>query len=763
MGQSIRSIDANDPRKRYAGSSKSFTGQGISVDLFGVLDNTAATALDLPAVQPFRPRGEVVINQTKEVSPQLASLCGLRPQCFWFALFILIAALVSTGRVARAANGQYVAQNTPAYVSSATNLGPEDASKTISVSIWLQPHNRSGLDALAQDLYNRDSANYRHWLKSSEISSQFAPTAAEANTVRDFFESNNLKVTAVGPNNFYVRAQGTVGDIESAFHVQINEYQVGNQTFRANASDPYIDGPASALVQAVSGLDSGQFVHTLKLQPSSPETAAKPASISNRVNFSRAVHANDSSLFETVCFPGTETKNYTNLGSYPKGTYTGNEYNAGANGCGYSPSNIYTAYNLNGLYAEGYNGTGQTVVIIDWCGSPTIRQDAKAFSQEFGLPALTTSNFSIINYPGPSACAGVDPEINLDVEWTHAIAPGANIDLVVPPTADFEDVDEAVYYAANSGLGNVISGSYASPEFFVATSELTKENLISEMAAIAGVATNFASGDYSNYATLHIPSTVSVPADLPYATGVGGVSLALNSDNSVAFQTGWETHDSILVDAGVIYDPPHPPPFTYGFDGGSGGGPSGYFKKPSFQSSLPGGHRRVPDVSWLADPFTGAAVLISEPGQLPPQVWSVIGGTSLSTPMFSALWAIANEEAGEPLGQAAPYLYSMPSTTITDVLPGSPVNDITAVIQESSKVTHKYNPAQTLDVVPRRFGPFYSAMWVNANGAQNTTLVVSFGEDYFLKTEVGWDDVTGLGTPNGQAFADWFAPPVPNK
>lgn len=171
----------------------------------------------------------------------------------------------------------------------------------------------------------------------------------------------------------------------------------------------------------------------------------------------------------------------------------------------------------------------------------------------------------------------------------------------------------------------------------------------------------------------------------------------------------------------------------------------------------------MPDVSWLADPFTGAAVLISEPGQLPLQVWSVIGGTSLSTPMFSALWAIANEEAGEPLGQAAPYLYSMPSTTITDVLPGSPANDITAVIQESSKATHKYNPAQTLDVVPRRFGAFYSAMWVNANGAQNTTLVVSFGEDYFLKTEVGWDDVTGLGTPNGQAFADWFASASPTK
>ncbi len=697
-----------------------------------------------------------MIEETKRISFHRCSSDDLPVR--WLCNVALFSAVLTTIVLpVGAADGQFIPNNTPAYVASAKNLGAADSSRTIEVSIWLNPHNRAALDALASSLYNPKSSNYRHWLKSSEIASRFAPPAAEAKTVQDFFESNNLKVVSVGPNNFYVRARGTVADVESAFHVQLNNYQVDSKVLVANASDPYVSGPAAALVQAVSGLDGGRFEHPLDLRPASlsPTTPLSPE------NLGRAASAADATFFQSVCFTGPTTENHTTYGTYPKATYKGNGYYSPTPGCGYSPSNIYGAYNLNGLYAEGYTGAGQTIVIIDWCGSPTIRQDANVFSARFGLPALTASNFNIINVGGPSACSGVDMEINLDVEWSHAIAPGAKIDLVVPPTADFEDVDEAVYYAANYGLGNVISGSYASPEFFVSQAELSKENLISEIAAVSGVATNFASGDSASYLTDHIPLTVSVPADLPYATGVGGVSLALNSDNSIAFQTGWESQVSVLVDAGVIYDPPRPLNF-YGFDGGAGGGPSAFFAKPPFQKGVPGKYRQVPDVSWLADPFTGGVVLISEPTQLPEQIWYAVGGTSLSTPMFSALWAIANQEAGTALGQAAPYLYSMPSTTITDIVPYLPGHDVTAVIQDSTTVTHSYNPPETLEVVEPLFGEFYSAIWDDP-AAENTALTVSFGQNYYLKVGVGWDDVTGVGTPNAQAFADWFAPTAAKK
>jgi subtilase family serine protease len=694
-----------------------------------------------------------VIAHKESVSLHSASRRSLQICWLNFAVLVLLASAVLSASVpAYAANGQLVAHNTPAYVSTAKNLGAEDPSQIMEVSIWLNPRNRAALDALASELYNPKSPNYRHWLKSSDIAARFAPIAAEAKIIQDFFESHNLKVVSVGPNNFYVRARGKVADVESAFQVQLNSYQVGSQIFRANATDPYIDGPAAALVQAVSGLDNGGFTHPVDLRPASPSSIT-PLS---RTDLAHAASASDANFFQSVCFTGLKTEKHTTYGTYPEATYKGNGYYSPTPGCGYSPSNLYGAYNLNGLYAEGYNGAGQTIIIIDWCGSPTITQDANVFSKRFGLPPLTSSNFNIIS-TGPSACSGVDMEINLDVEWSHAIAPGANIDLVVPPTADFEDVDEAIYYAVNYGLGNVISGSYASPEFFVPDTELSKENLISEIAAVSGIATNFASGDSANYATDFIPPCASVPADLPYATGVGGVSLALNADNSIAFQTGWESQVSTLIDGGVIYDPPRPLNF-YGFDGGSGGGPSGFFAKPSYQTGVPGKYRQVPDISWLADSFTGAVVLISEPTQLPEQLWYAVGGTSVSTPMFSALWAIANQEAGTPLGQAAPYLYTMPSTTITDIVPYTPGHNLTATIEESSSVTNNYDPSETLAVIEPLFGQFYSVI-ADDPLAENTAYTVSFGQNYHMKVGVGWDEVTGLGTPtDAQAFADWFAP-----
>ena len=209
-------------------------------------------------------------------------------------------------------------------------------------------------------------------------------------------------------------------------------------------------------------------------------------------------------------------------------------------GCAYTPAPIQTAYHLKQLYAEGYTGKGQTIVIVDWCGSSTIESDANAFAAKFGLPKLDASNFQIIYTPTPSQCIQENQtEINLDVEWAHAVAPGADIALVVPPSATLQDVDEADFYAVNYGLGNVISGSFGSPESQTPASYLDTENLISEIAALSGISTNFSSGDYGDYVpALQSGATVSAPADSPWATGVGGVSLALNADDSIAWQTG---------------------------------------------------------------------------------------------------------------------------------------------------------------------------------------------------------------------------------
>jgi subtilase family serine protease len=678
-----------------------------------------------------------------------ANLRNLR--MVWISLVAALL-LASLAVPALAASGQFVAHNTPPYVSAAKILGSEDPAKTIEVSIWLNVHNPAQLDTLADLLYNPKSPRYRQFLSRAQFAARFAPTAEEAKSVQQFFESHNLKVVKVAPDNFFVRARGTVADVETAFHVQLNNYQVHSKTIRANDRDPYIDGEAAPLVRSVSGLDTGTYEHGAIARPTAPNSKA--------VALGPKAVPGSSDFYSNICFDGTETETFYPdpefYSPFPIGTYSGNHLNmptVTSLGCAYTPPEIQTAYGLTGLYAEGYDGTGQTIGIIDWCGSSSVQSDVNAFSAYFGLPqpALT-----ITYIPTPSYCIQADdPEINLDVEWAHAVAPGAAINLIVPPSNIFQDIDQAEYIAIDEGLATVLSGSYGALEYYVSTSELENGNLINEIGAVMGIGVSFSTGDYGDDVAIVGLPTIEYPASTPYATAVGGVSLALNSDNSIAWQSGWGTDQVVLAEIGYVFNPSVPYNGTAtGFEFGATGGPSGFFSKPGYQKRVPGKYRQVPDVSWLADPYTGGVILITVPDQNPEQQWEVYGGTSLACPMFAGLWAIAQQEAGAPLGQAAPYLYSMPAATIRDVLPISSKTNVTASMQEATGVTKFSAPQVAWDITGVKF---ISAIWDFA-WDEYTAYDMTFGTDSSLTVKKGWDNVTGLGTPNAQAFADYFAP-----
>jgi subtilase family serine protease len=706
-----------------------------------------------------------------------------RLQRIW--LCVLVTLIVFTALPAVAASGKYILHNTPGFVETSKNLGAANPSEVIQVSLWLNPHNPGQLDELAQQLYDPSSPNYRHFLNRARYTSLFAPSADEARTVQQFVEAHNLKLVRIGPDNFFVRASGTVAEVEAAFQVQLNRYQVGDEVIRANNRDPYVDGDAAALVRSIGGLDTIRYRHPAMSRPTLSQATGKAEAA--------AVSSTSSSFYSNNCFDGTETDVFStsNDGSFPIGTYTGNHLNLQSltsAGCGYTPPMIQAAYNLSSLYTAGLDGTGQTIGLIEGCGSLTIQNDANAFSAMFGLPPLTSSNFAITYIPSPSICATADAvEINIDVEWAHAIAPGANINILVGTTGSFEDLNEAEFTAVNYGLANVLSGSYGLPEPVLPTSFIDTVNFISESAAVTGISANFSSGDTGDFTADGLPPTVSVPADSPWSTAVGGISLALNSDNSIAWQAGWGNNQTLLAEEGFIPNPPSEEAF--GFIGGSGGGPSdcvnqsfdpntgqetclGGFAKPSYQSHLPGKTRQLPDVSWLADPYTGAVIAISVPGSVPELVWQVWGGTSVACPMFSALWAIANQAAGAPLGQAAPYMYSLPSGAVTDIVPVTAKHNVTASIAVSSTVTDTYNADAVLGGGAP--GNFISAIWDYAL-LEDTALVISFGTDCTagqtfgfitactssssLHTVKGWDNVTGVGVPNGQAFVNVFTPP----
>src|ERR1700722_1026273 len=158
-----------------------------------------------------------------------------------------------------------------AWSQEATNLGPEDRDKQISVTVWLNLHNKGTLDALVRDMYDGTSANYHRFLTMAQYKAEFAPTAADAAVVRNFLAAHNLKVTSIDQNNHFLVAQGRVGDAQEAFNVKINRVMVNGGVHRMSASEASLAGPAGPLGATVQGLsDLGYRSHASAAR--NPET-----------------------------------------------------------------------------------------------------------------------------------------------------------------------------------------------------------------------------------------------------------------------------------------------------------------------------------------------------------------------------------------------------------------------------------------------------------------------------------------------------------
>jgi subtilase family serine protease len=658
-----------------------------------------------------------------------------------------------------------VAGSAPAAPAQMANMGPEDGSKQISLTVWLNLHNKGSLDTMVEQMYDKSSPNYHKFLTMEQFNNQFAPTAEEAGVVRDFLTAHNMKVTSTAANNHFIVAQGSVGDAQTAFNVKINRVMVNGQARRVHTPEATVTGPAAALVSNVQGLSDLRYRTNVKFSfdPDSgkPYAGVSPSDVGE-----------DGLFFNGDCLRAPESLTFATGGSFPKAIYSGNRYGSNITSgppnlppCGYDAAEMQTAYGLNPLYKKGLDGTGQTIVIVDANGSPSIVADVNLFSQLNGLPALTPSNFKIVTPVGPVACAVVngkceaDVETTLDVEWAHAIAPGANIVLVLSPDLSFTNIDLANLYAIQQQLGNVISNSFGISEIALVDflpSELAVENGISEIAAALGISQQVSTGDDGDNLALDqadygIDSvSVNANADSPFVTAVGGTSTFLDSKNNIKLQTGWGLNETRIAEP--TPNPPTIPPLPLGFVFGAGGGTSVVYAKPKFQRSLRGKFRQVPDIAMNADPETGVEVIISPDGN--PNhgtVVTVVGGTSLSAPMFTGVWSIANQAAGGgPIGEAAPILYELPGNAITDVnvRPIDTLLNVTGLIINPPKTTFENATALAQPLENTKL--FVSAIFQSSTSTRWD--VFTFGTDSSLTTGPGWDNVTGLGTPNGTAF-----------
>ncbi|HVC75116.1 MAG TPA: S53 family peptidase [Candidatus Micrarchaeaceae archaeon] len=419
---------------------------------------------------------------------------------------------------------------------------------------------------------------------------------------------------------------------------------------------------------------------------------------------------------------------------------------ATCNGIGrrcWAPAPFQSAYNLTSLYTAGNQGQGVTVAVIDSFGSQTIAADLNNFSTQFGLPHLCgeanykcapgDSTFKVLcvqactnaksqpptaNDPGQENKSAWSVEVSLDVEWVHAVAPRANVLLVTVPTAEtlgvqgFPLMMNAEQYVIDHGLAQVITQSFGAAEesFNGGTAALQNLRGAFVSAKAHNVSVFASSGDGGNENVMKSPvggpnagpaipfPTVIWPGSDPLVTSVGGTYLCANANT-----TGSRTDDSVSPPAKCQANPGVT---EIGWVVG-GGGFSHVFGKPAYQNNLPSGSntagntnnmRGVPDVSMEASSLTG--VLVYDGGS-----WFVVGGTSVSSPTFAAVAAIADQVNGAPLGFLNDGLYKIGS-----------------------------NPAR------------YANDFFDVTTGNNDQFKSPQDPNYAAST--GWDPVTGLGTPN---------------
>jgi subtilase family serine protease len=394
----------------------------------------------------------------------------------------------------------------------------------------------------------------------------------------------------------------------------------------------------------------------------------------------------------------------------------------------YGPAQLQRAYDLDPLFADGNDGRGETIAIIDSFGSPTVAHDLDVFDTTYGLPKpkLTISQpaGAVPPYDGSPTRVGWAGETELDVEWAHAMAPAASLLLLETPTSEdegvtgFPDIETAVKYVADHDLAAVVSQSFsATEETFPNQAALLALRGGYQDAYRHGVTVLSASGDsgatdstvdggYYGY-----PVT-GWPASDPLVTGVGGTKLSLDANgNRTAPDVVWnDTYDTSTQR--YIFGDPGPHALA------GGGGLSSVFPRPAYQlpvESLVGDQRGVPDVSMSAACDGAVNVYQSFAGQ--PAGWYPTCGTSEATPLFAGIVALAAQRAGHPLGLLNPALYFMSESHAPGIV------DVTSGDNTVSVGKH------TITGFPARPGYDLASGVGTVDGALFVPELVSFTED----------------------------------
>ncbi|MEV6925549.1 S53 family peptidase [Dactylosporangium sp. NPDC051485] len=572
----------------------------------------------------------------------------------------------------------------PAHAAPVTPGGDAGVppSAPVTVTLTLTGADESSMTAYAAQASSPGTGNYGHHLTRVQARTRFGAPADRVERVSRWAHRAGFSVVGLDATGSRLTVTGTARQARAAFGVTLRTQVRDGVRVRTATAVPKPPAAVRADVAAVSGLTT-RAAKPLVARPAVPKPMLEGPYCS--------------------AFWGE----YTKAGLPSK--YPANRQ-----------SNILCGYNgaqLRALYGLGPNdrGQGQTVVVVGAFHNPSALADANRAFAENGVPPLPADRFAVKSYNLPGGATGCDQDLwhveqALDIQAVHTIAPDARIVYAAAPDCTQLEETVAAVIADNAIDTTIVSASWGIIGEPADVPYLTATNNILARAAILGIGVYAASGDTGDNSSVSGANGPSVlfPASSPWTTAVGGTSSAVGPNNQVMFQTGWASAGNRLAGGGWQRLNP-------AFVGGAGGGPSHHFDKPSWQSGLPGERRVVPDISALADPFTGLHIGYTSGGQYRT---GPVGGTSLAAPIVASLTAVAQSRAGGVVvGHAAPVMYAKAAA-------GRPI--VTDVRHIDAGI---WTPG------------------INASTPTGDYLLDLDAGVQTLKTGPGYDRVTGLGVP----------------
>ena len=505
--------------------------------------------------------------------------------------------------------------STHPLVRTAKELGraPTDLPlQRILLQLTSSPEQEAALRQLLAEQQDPASPRYHVWLSPEQFGERFGASSEDIATIARWLESRGFEVKEIAPGRRTLEFGGTAGQVESAFRTRINYYEWNGERHTSNASDIYIPAALAPVIAGVASLNNfgpRPLHHAVALQ-GSPLT-----------DFGSSVHA-------------------------------------------LSPYDFATIYDLTPLWAEGYDGTGQSIAVIGESDIQT--SDVAGFRAQFALPV--NAPVVIVNGVDPGFIPEDQTESTLDVEWAGAVAKGATIELVTSASTNATSgIALSAEYVIQNDTAKVISLSYALCE-----SEMGPGNLYSSLwqqAAAEGIAVFVANGDsgsagcdaaWSGSAATQ-GFGINGLASTPYNVAVGGTEL----NDTASPSTYWNASNNPQMASARGYIPEVAWNESSYVAGGSdnslsagGGGISVIWPRPSWQTGagVPSGNMRLtPDVSLTAAVHDG--YLLELNGSL-----YISGGTSASAPAFAGLMAIVNQYTGTANGNPDANLYALASS-----------------------------------------------------------------------------------------------------